>query len=165
MHQNTLIFVLMFVSVDENATTSTFLVRTTADLTVAIPKNTFRDGEAIPITCTISNQTTVPITISVSGIWPNHRIFVVDSTGHELHRTAVGDLAAAAFDNPSRDKNKPMKLAGSASQQTISKLNQLDLTTYFEIPKGRFRVFIWYREHQPPTPLDLISKGVEFMVE
>jgi hypothetical protein len=128
----------------------------------SLSKKTFKHGEPISVSFTITNRSGGQITIWLSGFWPNHYINVRDQNGIEPPLTAVGQERRKAF-QPSgpRRKNIPFVLKpNDVFQNDI----RPDLSDLYQLGPGRYTVEITYDDRQSPTPLSVTSAAVAFDV-
>lgn len=130
--------------------------------TASLPNMVFRRGDRISLTLSIKNRSKEPVTIWLSGFWPNHRVVVTDARGKEPPLTKDGKVRRDVFaPSGARDKNSPQVLAAGESHREMS---NLDLTTLYELRPGRYRVRATYHDTSPPAPMRVVSNAVAFEV-
>jgi uncharacterized protein (TIGR03067 family) len=139
----------------------------TCPLTLKLSKRTYKQGEPITFTLTITNLTRNPVTVWSSRFWTNHRVtvFAGDLVYYrESPPTELGKRGAKAFNPPNggRDKNVPREIAAGKSFQESY---DIDLTTIFEIGPGTYKLQVIYEDGQQPTPLRTTSNIVAFKIE
>ena len=133
-------------------------------LQAQLPKETFRLGEPILLSCSLRNQSQRNVTVWASGVWPNNRVEIKTASGVEPPLTAAGREQRAAFaPDGGRDKNVPHELKPG---EVYPDLSEVDLSTLYErLAVGRYTVEVTYDDAQPPTPLRAVSTPVAFEVK
>lgn len=130
--------------------------------TASLPKTVFQRGEPVRLSLKLRNTSSGPLTIWLSGFWPNHQVRVTDETGVEPPLTAFGVSVLSAFaPGGDRDKNSPLVLrVGAVHQETTD----LDLARLYRLGPGRYKVSVTYHDLQPPTPMLLTTAPLPFEI-
>ncbi len=137
------------------------LMRNDIKLKLTIEGDAFRSGEAILYEVMIVNESEAPVVIWGSGFWPNHRVDVLDERGELAPITEAGAIRREVFaPRGLRDKNVEFEIEPGGSFQT----GKGELLHLFELAPGRYSVNVTYEDTQEPTPLQLISADVEFVI-
>jgi uncharacterized protein (TIGR03067 family) len=114
---------------------------------VKLTNQTYRVGEAIPVTYTVKNVSAVKRVVWHCGFWPTRLILVRDADGREPPWTREGRLGRQAFSpDGGRDKNAQVELPPGGEDATEG---AYDLTTLYDLSTpGRYTVQYVYQERQ-----------------
>lgn len=131
--------------------------------TVSLATTTFRHSEPIRLEAKFENGSRAPVTIWISGFWPNHRVVVKDKAGQEPALTKEGEARRKAFaPQGGRDKNAPHILnPGEIYRDSI----EVDLNRLYRLGPSHYTVEVTYEDDQGPTPLRVTSKAISFEIK
>ncbi len=128
----------------------------------SLRKSTFKPLEPIRLETEFKNGSGEPVTIWLSGYWPNHQIIVKDLTGNEPILTKDGEARRRAFAPAgARDKNSPRILKSGE----IYREGGVDLDRLYNLSSNRYTVQIIYQDDQAPTPLKVASETLSFEIK
>lgn len=123
----------------------------------------YKRHEPVPIRTIYQNAACLPVTLWMSGFWPNHQILVTQAGGMDVGLTELGRECRDAY-NPAgpRRKNYPVVLeAGRAYVDPA----EIDLSQYFHLQKGEYKVRVIYDDRQGPTPTRIMTPWLDFSIE
>jgi hypothetical protein len=133
-------------------------------LTLKLNKKSYKVGEPIRFTLSIGNLTVDPVAVWMSGFWANHKVELIDEDDNAVPQTELGKSAARTFDpaGSRRDKNTRIVIAPSQSfQEPID----IDLTKFFKITPGKYRLRVIYEDGQGGATIRTTSNVVSFAVK
>jgi hypothetical protein len=144
-------------------------------LELSLPRHAFLRDELIGFDLRLVNASGDPVTIWVSGFWPNHRIIVRDEGGDEAPLTELGRSLMRAFSpGGGRDKNFPRVIQPGDSYDRLSVDRPgvkrdpqrwgYGLSDLYQLAAGKYRVEVTYHDERAPTPMKVTSNAVEFEV-
>jgi len=132
-------------------------------LNLKMPGRKFEAGKAIRVDVEFENICLEPLVIWSSGFWLNHMLVVTDVKGKEATLTKLGKECRSRFSpGGARDSNVRI-LVGPGDVRLVGK--GIDLTKYYKLDSGKYRVQAVYEERMAGLSLRIVSNRVAFDIK